>query len=126
MLKGKIGADPANAETVLLERAESSKRVVNWQTHTVKLREDIGMEPDEQPWTVGAKGKCHGVPLSWERELDLINCAWGWRLSKNWFKTSEEARKGFVVDISQGHLERPWKQGYRTLLQSTQCRVCSL
>ncbi len=62
-----------------------------------------------QPWTTRKDVRLTGVPLS-ERVREVLDVAWGVRLSSNEDKGYEDTvlRKGFFVDLSQGVERTAW------------------
>ena len=89
-----------------------------WKENSRKLRETFEMSRAWCPWTNASLAPLLRLVPMTPRVHELINIAWGARLSGNNPKqplTSAQLRKDFFVDISQDVLRRPWGEGVSTV-----------
>lgn len=98
----------------------NAKQYTRWRGESAATRARLGISSGWCGWT-GLEGiSCHGIARSNERALDVLDCAWAWRL-KRLGGTADvvEARKGFFADTSQSVARMPWSTCVKTLCQSS-------
>ncbi len=91
----------------------------NWQRDTTIVRDQLHVTRNFNPWTECLQRK--SVPLSFEREREVIECGWIYRLHLyelydrgDPHQDPHEAAAGWYADISQGVATWPYG-GLRTL-----------
>ena len=100
------------------ELAEWDMTFAKWKENSLNTRAQLEMSRDWYPWTNKSPAPLLRLVPPQPRVLELINIAWGARLSSNDPRqplTAQELCKDYFVDISQDVARKPWGTGMSTM-----------